>query len=95
MSHIPSNAMPRAASTDVLDKEEAQTIQPAETPTQASGQDHVELQRTGLMDRLRDNATAAIATGAILATGAVAAAAYPYLRRRAASGAKKLKTKKK
>lgn len=95
MSHIPSTAMPRAASTDVLEKEEPQAISPAETTTPGGAQDSVELKHTSLMDRLRDNATAVIATGAILATGAIAAAAYPLLRRRFTSELKGRKSEKK
>lgn len=76
MSHIPNSAMPHATA-------EPQQEQGGATLTERAG----ELAGKAA-DYARENPKTAIAAGAALAAGAIAAAAIPLVRGRSASGTK-------
>ena len=76
MSHIPSSAMPHAGGTS--------EAEPAE-----ESRSSVSTRAGKLKDKARENPKTAMAAGAALVAGAVAAAAIPLVRARKQSGEKK------
>jgi sirohydrochlorin ferrochelatase len=83
MSSIPSSAMPHA-NADALEREESEGTG-ADTPTLTERATKL---ASSAADLARDNPKTAIAAGAALFAGAVAAAAIPAVRARKSSGGK-------
>ena len=79
MSHIPNSAMPHAAAAD-----EPQQEQGGATLSERAGK---LAEQAG--DYARENPKTAIAAGAALAAGVIAAAAIPLVRGRSGSGGSK------
>ena len=81
MSHIPSNAMPHAGHIET--PEEKEETANAGTLTERAGDlaEKVNDRASGLAEKVRANPKPAIAAGAALLAGAVAAAAIPLIGR--------------
>ena len=82
MSHIPNSAMPHAGGT---------SAEPAAQPSSTEEKSGTSLkERAGkLADTARANPKTAVAAGAAVLAGAVAAAAIPLIKSRAKSGGSK------
>ena len=79
MSHIPNSAMPHAGATEPQ-QEQGDTATLTERAGKLAGQ---------ASDYARENPKTALAAGAALAAGVIAAAAIPLVRGRSGSGGKK------
>ena len=80
MSHIPNSAMPHAGTIDDSQQEQGGASTLSERAGKLAGQ---------AADYARENPKTAIAAGAALAAGAIAAAAIPLVRGRSGSGGTK------
>ncbi|HYW14945.1 MAG TPA: hypothetical protein VE891_02170 [Allosphingosinicella sp.] len=84
MSNIPSSAMPHAKASEGSEKESQQEQGGGPTIAERAGK-----LREQAGDYARENPKTAIAAGAALAAGVIAAAAIPLVRGRSGSGASK------
>ena len=80
MSHIPNSAMPHAGTTEEPQQEQGGTATLSERAGKLAEQ---------AGDYARENPKTAIAAGAALAAGVIAAAAIPLVRGRSGSGGSK------